>query len=365
MLDNLKFKQKMGIFLTALLFLTFIFLSVKQIFVNRYGPVPVEEPARWAPLVSLSLSLALLGNLLAGGRVCGRMPLCIMSALAPLCLMTSSVVPDMWSRYMAAVSFGLQVLCGCIAVMERCGFAADALPEISSGIVMAEACMMSVVFLYGVYRRLSNIKAVMKSSSVWSMVCLSMDSVYMIAVLLIVLCIDILQSWMITTFLCLPAIALCIRIRNSSALVIFTGHERRIVESMRITSVEVATLSEDKLYDDIYERVVNHFETNRPYLDNELTINDIVGVVFTNKLYISKAISHHTGRNFCQFVNYYQISYAIEMFRNNPMLKVMEMSAMCGFNSTTSFTAAFRLYMGEKPGEWCRKERRRLEKMSK
>ena len=116
------------------------------------------------------------------------------------------------------------------------------------------------------------------------------------------------------------------------------------------------------LYNNIYERLLEYFEKRQPYLNSELTINDVVDVVLTNKLYISKAISHCTGRNFCQFVNYYRITHAVKLFRENPMLKVVELSAKSGFNSTVSFSAAFRLYMGENPGDWCRKERARLSK---
>ena len=68
-------------------------------------------------------------------------------------------------------------------------------------------------------------------------------------------------------------------------------------------------------------RVIDYFDTSRPYLNHELTINDIVNVLFTNKLYISKAISAYTGRNFCQFVNYYRVTYAVELFRKDTSCK--------------------------------------------
>ena len=96
------------------------------------------------------------------------------------------------------------------------------------------------------------------------------------------------------------------------------------------------------------------------YLNSSLTINDVVKVVFTNKLYISRAISQFTGRNFCQFVNYYRVTYSVRTFRDNPALKVAELALMSGFNSVVSFSMAFRLYMGESPSDWCRKERSRL-----
>ena len=114
------------------------------------------------------------------------------------------------------------------------------------------------------------------------------------------------------------------------------------------------------IFKDIYDRVLEYFETEKPFLNGDLTINDIVAVVYTNKLYISRAISQSTGRNFCQFVNYHRVMYSVECFRKNPELKIAELWPMCGFNTIVSFNMAFRLFMGENPSDWCRKEKIKL-----
>ena len=128
---------------------------------------------------------------------------------------------------------------------------------------------------------------------------------------------------------------------------------------MKISYVEFSNdgSKDDEQYKDIYERVVAYFEESKPFLNGDLTINDVVKVVFTNKLYISRAISQYTGRNFCQFVNYYRVTYSVQLFRNNPDLKIVELANASGFNSVVSFNMAFRLYMNENPSDWCRKER--------
>jgi phosphoglucomutase len=55
----------------------------------------------------------------------------------------------------------------------------------------------------------------------------------------------------------------------------------------------------------------------------------------------------------------------MDSFRNNPTLKVAELSSLSGFNSVVSYTSAFRLFMNETPSEWCRKERSKLLKTKK
>ena len=121
----------------------------------------------------------------------------------------------------------------------------------------------------------------------------------------------------------------------------------------------------DDVYKDLYERIMAYFETEKPYLDGELTITDVVKALYSNKLYISRAISQFTGRNFCQFVNYHRVMHSVECFRNNPDLKVNELGSMSGFNTIVSFNMAFRLFMGENPSDWCRREKSKLVKKKK
>jgi transcriptional regulator GlxA family with amidase domain len=49
----------------------------------------------------------------------------------------------------------------------------------------------------------------------------------------------------------------------------------------------------------------------------------------------------------------------MQCFRENPDLKIYELATMSGFNSIVSYNMAFRLFMGENPSEWCRKEKTR------
>jgi len=133
---------------------------------------------------------------------------------------------------------------------------------------------------------------------------------------------------------------------------------------MKISRLEVPNDSsrKDAVYKDVYDRIVAYFESEKPYLNSELTINDVVSVVYSNKVYISRAISQYTGRNFCQFVNYYRIMFAVETFRQNDELRISDLANLCGFNSVVSFNMAFRLFMKENPSDWCRREKRKEKK---
>ncbi len=351
----------MGVFLTAVLFSVFVFLSVTQIVRNLRPQEPREENARWLPVVLVALLLGLLLNLCCDGNP-GVISLMVSIALTSVCPLSYSMVPDAWNRILAVSSSGLQVMVAAVALvgegLGRFQVSASVLSCTSS----LMCCIPAVLLVVGIYRRIRDIKVVMRIGSVWTMLCLSVDSVYAIVLLTYSVLIPGIKAWVSVILLSSVLVALCVRIRNNSVFVLMTSHERRIIESMRLSQAECIGENQgaDILYDNIYERLLRYFETQKPYLDNDLTINDVVEVMLTNRLYISRAISHCTGRNFCQFVNYHRVSYAVELFRHDTQLKVIELATRSGFNSTTSFNNAFRLYIGEKPSEWCRKERARL-----
>lgn len=74
--------------------------------------------------------------------------------------------------------------------------------------------------------------------------------------------------------------------------------------------------------------------------------------MLTNKLYLSRTINILSGRNFRQFVNYYRIQRAMELFKEDPRLKVCEVSEMSGFHTSVSFNMSFKVNTGKTPTEW-------------
>lgn len=105
----------------------------------------------------------------------------------------------------------------------------------------------------------------------------------------------------------------------------------------------------------IYMRLEQYFEAAKPYLDGNLTINDVAARLYTNKVYVSKAVNRYSGLNYCQYVNRYRIGYAVESYKKDPGLRISELAQMSGFNSMAAFNISFRTFMNESPREWCDK----------
>lgn len=334
-----------------------------------------ERRQRIMPVVLYINTAMVILDLSVGGSSLGiRLLLDVMLTALALSLLSSSLWTASRSRMVVYFIMALQVMLSMYYILCLVSLSSLPHPICFRNAAVVVAVSYSLLFLWGIWVRLRVVREVMRSGTVWVSLTLAVDSFYMVVVLTeFVLALLVWNnanpflSGIITLMLCGAVAAQGIRIACDKVFVLLHRHERRIVESMKISPAETAGTGqkEDDMYRDIYDRVQEYFEKDKPFLNGNLTINDIVGVVFTNKLYISRAISQCSGRNFCQFVNYHRIMYSVDCFRRNSELKVAELWPMCGFNSIVSYNMAFRLFMGENPSDWCRKEKIRLSRKEK
>lgn len=367
----------MKIFVMTVMFVMALAIAVVQFLRNKKHGAMVDDKARYSPFVYLSAALLVISDVGTGGGCGPRLLLCMMPSLACMSMMTSS----MWeSGQMRRWMYGF-ITAG--LVMSVYGFLCSfgvtpCVPDgLSLAMLLGFMTIHAAIFLTGLVRRLKSIKAVMKAGTVWTNVRLGVDAVYLVieaVILIMYLSVCVLSgrtegahAIVFTLLLGGQLAAYGCRIMTDSLFVIWRKQEQKILESIKVTNVESASdVSRiDEVYREIYERVVAYFEREKPFLDCDLTINDLTKVLYSNKLYISRAISQFTGRNFCQFVNYYRIKFSTECFKANHDLKIHELSSMSGFNSIVTFNTAFRLYMGENPSDWCRKEKGRFIKGKK
>lgn len=362
----------MGSFVAAIIIMMSLSLATFQVIRNLKYRELAERRHRVGAALLYMESLLVLSDLLAGGTGIGtRLVIDVMLAMIPISVLSSSL----WhiSKAMKVV-YGAG---GCVALLTMynvlCATGLSEMPSIGVYKLCLSLLVVVYVFLFlsGVWMRLREVRAVMQSATVWAGVSFMTETVYVVIVLLELTVLLSYPIWLeregvLMTLLLAGAMAgYGLRMATDSLFIFMCRQERRIVESMKISPVEVSGIGADDMYKDIYERVVDYFEKDKPFLNGDLTIHDVVTMVYTNKLYVSRAISQNTGRNFCQFVNYYRVMYSIDCFRNNPDLKVAELWAMSGFNTIVSYNMAFKLFMGENPSEWCRKEKIRISREAK
>lgn len=363
----------MGVFLAILMMISTLSVAVFVIARARRHRSAYNEKNRFVMTLMILSSLLLLCDILFGGEYVElRLPLDMMVSILPLLAVTSSVAGEQSSLLAGKILLAPSALLILLYIFQGSGLIP--VQHASKYVLAAGGTSMlgCVFFIMSISLRLRSVNFVMSCGNVWSYTTMTIDMLYFLFLLMNVmflvmsLCISLssarVVAGIVSVLLMLQLVALGLRVVQDSLFVIWQRHERRIVESMKMSQTDIAqsTPKSNELYGDIYARIVALFEADKPYLDSELTINDVVKKIFTNKLYISRAISRFAGRNFCQFVNYYRVSYSIKLFRDNPDLKVAELANQSGFNSTVSFSMAFRLYMTECPSDWCRKERNKI-----
>ena len=95
----------------------------------------------------------------------------------------------------------------------------------------------------------------------------------------------------------------------------------------------------------LYDRCCRYMTERRPFLVVSFTLQDLA--------------NRYSGKNFRQYVNYYRVMYAMELFRKNMGLRVAELASLSGFRSQTVFLRSFKVVMGEQPGAWCSRMRKK------
>ena len=355
---------------TVTLVITIMIMATVFVTVRHFRRKEMSDRRnRYAPFVMWFCVLLIAADAVVGDDAVTRLPSNLIFSLSSMLILTSPFWEDNDTLLTIVSILAVQSALFLYHVMASAGLLPLLPLQWYVRLTCFAATALAIIYMVAVHLRIRDVRLVIRHGNVWSCLCMMVDMIYLLFIMIYAFLFSLgttfshgtsfVFSNLISLLLALECAALGFRVGEESVFVLCSRHERRIAESMKISHVEVTTdmTKINEVYRTIYERVVQLFENDRMYLNSELTINDVVKIVYTNKLYISRAISQFTGRNFCQFVNYYRISFAIERFRSNPELKVGELSEMSGFNSPVTFNVAFHLFMNDNPSEWFRKER--------
>jgi len=104
----------------------------------------------------------------------------------------------------------------------------------------------------------------------------------------------------------------------------------------------------------IAERILLYMENQKPYMDSELTLDQLAGQLSLKAKLLSQVINEVLGQNFFDFVNRYRIQEARRLLTNpeDPKVTVLEVLYQVGFNSKSSFNTLFKKYTGLTPTEF-------------
>jgi len=105
---------------------------------------------------------------------------------------------------------------------------------------------------------------------------------------------------------------------------------------------------------DIYlQRLLALMNTEKPYLDGELTLQKVAKAVAISPHHLSQTINEKLNQNFIDFINAYRIEEAKRMLVD-PAKKhysILAVSEEVGFNSKSAFNTAFKKHANMTPSE--------------
>ncbi len=100
-----------------------------------------------------------------------------------------------------------------------------------------------------------------------------------------------------------------------------------------------------------------HMETERPWLEPDLTLEQLAAQLKLRPKLLSQAINEGLGQNFFEFINTYRIGEAKRLLTNpaDKKVTVLEVLYQVGFNSKSSFNTVFKKQTGLTPSEFKKK----------
>ena len=116
--------------------------------------------------------------------------------------------------------------------------------------------------------------------------------------------------------------------------------------------VEVEPKEQDQHFLESKARLEAWMEKEKPYLNKDFCLVDLMEVLPMNRTYLSKFINMEYGCSFYQFVTDYRIREAKRLMEENPTMQLQEVADRSGFSSPTVFGRIFRRETGMTPTDW-------------
>jgi AraC-like DNA-binding protein len=104
----------------------------------------------------------------------------------------------------------------------------------------------------------------------------------------------------------------------------------------------------------IHDELLHYMETHKPYLEPELTIEELAKMLSIKPKTLSQVINESLQQNFFDFINRYRIEDAKRLLKDpkDKKITVSEILYEVGFNSRSSFYALFKKYTGLTPNDY-------------
>lgn len=124
------------------------------------------------------------------------------------------------------------------------------------------------------------------------------------------------------------------------------------VEQKNNAKYQGSNLSQEQLAN-YKARILFYFQEHQPFLESNLTLNHLAGVIDISPKALSQVINAGFSHSFFDFINKYRIEHAISLLgQSDAKTTIQEIMYDSGFSSKSSFNTAFKKFTGQTPTQY-------------
>lgn len=133
--------------------------------------------------------------------------------------------------------------------------------------------------------------------------------------------------------------------------------QREIFDSYPILPVAPATPAPEKTekpHQELIDKLLNFMQTNKPFLDPDLSLSSLARQVGLNRNQLSQLINDGIGENFYDFINKYRVE-EVKRLMTDPQKQnynLLGIAVEAGFKSKSTFNLIFKRFTGLTPTEY-------------
>ena len=102
------------------------------------------------------------------------------------------------------------------------------------------------------------------------------------------------------------------------------------------------------------QKILDYMQTERPYLNPELTIQDLSNQLNITRHHLTEILNNDLGKNFFTFINDYRVDEVKKRLLNPKFehLTIVAIAFDSGFNSKSTFNSIFKQITEKTPSKW-------------
>lgn len=112
----------------------------------------------------------------------------------------------------------------------------------------------------------------------------------------------------------------------------------------------------------IQSQLERYMLKQKPYLENNLSIEELAKRLNVKRHYLTEVISTSYNKNFFNFIKEYRVNHVIELMKQEEYknVKILYLAFESGFNSKSVFNKTFKEITGKTPSEYLAEIRKRM-----